>query len=101
MNLKIKTMHIPELNIEVDDAADFESTAEDMIDELGDELQKKGMTREIEEGDCLDPEEGWVFVWKDEGAKLMREYIGKMYEIGNKYFPDDDITLYPTMYREP
>lgn len=90
---------IYELNIEVEFIEEFNDEASEILTSFCEELEKKGMYREITEED--EGYEDCMFVWTREAAKLIDREVDRLYEIGRKYFSNDynlDIRSY--MYQE-
>lgn len=58
------------------------------------------MTREPTEEDGDFKEENIAFMWTDKACRLIHEEKKRLIEIGKKYFPNDDIEVESTMFKE-
>lgn len=94
-------MKITELNIEVEDASEFEDEAEEILTAFCNDLEADGMTEPIpEDKKWLAEEEGVGFLWSEKASIFIDQKIAELYRIGNKYFPAEDFDIKSHMYKE-
>ena len=95
-------MKIQELDIDVEDASDFEDEAGELLTEFCQDLEKKGMTKPLPDDSWIWGEEGISFLWNSEAITLIHKELERLVSIGAKYFPEEkvfDIRSY--MFKEP
>ncbi len=88
----------------IQDASDFEDEALEILESFITELiEEGGWTRPLEEDDGFDPDEvGDDFVvYTDKAQRLIDKLISRLYKIGNKHFPNEEIHLETSMYQFP
>lgn len=60
---------------------------------------ENGLIRPITENDdFVDPE--WEFIYTNRGMKLAEDMKGRLVDVGNKHFQDEDIQIESTYYQE-
>lgn len=96
-------MRIEELDIEVDDVSEFNDEASEVLTAFCDDLEAKGMTREVDDDDkWWAEEEGIKFLWSSEATKLIEAELNRLYGIGTKYFGRTlDLDISSHMYKTP
>lgn len=71
-------MKIEELDIQVEDISDFNDEASELLTSFCEDLEKRGMTEEIEEDDkWWAEEEGISYLWSPEARKLIEQELNK------------------------
>lgn len=86
---------------EINDETDYELYAIDMFSEFLESFtEEEGLIREPQEDDGFD--EGDVgYVYTDKGQVLAEKMLRRLTEIGNKYFPNNTISIQTSAFREP
>lgn len=93
--------YIEELDEWFEDDADYSEYASDLVDEYCEILMKEeGMTRPIDEGDPVDVTEPYQFMWTRKAQKKIEAQINHYYALGIEHWPDGDIEINPSAYRE-
>ncbi len=96
-------MWIEELQQEIEDADEIQDVLREHLDNYCDALEKEpGMTMTLEEADELDIcyEENWKFIWTDKASKLIDAETHRLWDIGQKYYSGEDITVETSRYNE-
>ena len=84
-------MKIIELNIDVEDAGEFEDEAGELLTTFCEVLEKKGMTKPLPDDSWVWEEEGISFLWNSDATNLIIKYIDELVAIGVKYFPEEKV----------
>lgn len=96
-------MKIEELQIEVDDAGDYEYEASEILTQFCEELEAQGYTYpDTEHDEWWKEETGIHFLWKQEASAMIENKLDELYAIGKKYFPKyKHLDISSHMYRKP
>lgn len=96
-------MRIKEIEEDCEDVSEYEDRAVEALENYCEQLQKKpDMIISLEEADKqeLHYEDTWSFLWSDKATKLIEQEVKRLYQIGAKYYPNEDITIESYMYKE-
>lgn len=94
-------MKIEELNIEIDDVNDYIDEATNIFDDFCIDLEKdKSNIQELDEDSLWMQEEGLQWLWTLTASRQIEAKLKELILIGNKYFPNDDIEIISTYWKE-